>query len=94
MSRHNSHSHAHGHPRPHSVHIDLSDRDDGVDSGDSPNSFMMSEQELSTRLRVEVRNSNLNVKSCLKQVRESKGEGRENGTSSSQETENAADTGT
>ena len=96
MSRHNSHSHAHGHPRPHSVHIDLSDRDDGLDSGDSPNSFIVTEHELSTRLRVEVKNSNLNVKSCLKQVKENKGEDHENGTSSSQETEaaNVADTGT
>ena len=93
MSRHNSHSHAHGHPRPHSVHIDLSDRDE-IDSGESPNSF--TEHELSTRLRMEVRNSNLNVKSCLKQVKESKGEGHENGGSSSQESEtvNVADTGT
>ena len=93
MSRHNSHSHAHGHPRPHSVHIDLSDRDDGLDSGESPNSF--TEHELSTRLRMEVRNSNLNVKSCLKQVKESKAEGRENGSSSQEsETANVADTGT
>ena len=96
MSRHNSHSHGHAHTRPHSVHIDLSDRDDGNDSGESPNLFIVTEHELSTGPGSESKNRNLNIKSCLKQVSEKEVESHENGSLSSQETENVnvADTGT
>ena len=89
MSRHNSHSHSHA--RPHSVHIDLSDRDELVESGESPS-------ELSFRPRLgNMMNKNLNVISSLRQTN-----GRETAyhrqcdDSSSQETENldVADTGT
>ena len=60
MSRHNSHSHSHA--RPHSVHIDLSDRDELVESGESPN-------ELSFRPRLgNMMNKNLNVNSSLRQA--------------------------
>ena len=88
MSRHNSHSHSHA--RPHSVHIDLSDRDELVESGESPS-------ELSFRPRLgNMMNKNLNVNSSLRANGRETAEHNQYDNSSSQETENlnVADTGT
>ena len=88
MSRHNSHSHSHA--RPHSMHIDLSDREDvlsRLDSGESPNL---------RELTVANTNKNLNLNSVSKQANGREVAGDQDGNSSSQETENlnVADTGT
>ena len=96
MSRHNSHSHSHA--RPHSVHIDLSDRDERLESGESPNLTVPS-AELLMRSHLgnsTANNNNLNTKSSSSSSRQANGKEVLNHKSSSQETENSnvADTGT
>lgn len=93
MSRHNSHSHAHA--RPHSVHIDLSDRDEKLDSGESPN-LAVTSTELSVRQQHIGNANNLNVKSSSRRAKNKEMATNNEEASSSQETENlnVADTGT
>ena len=97
MTRHNSHSHA----RPHSIHIDLSDREDVSsrhDSGESPNLGMVVQAggELLVPSHVKGTNNNLNLNSALKLTDQKEEASHEDGTLSSQETENlnVVDTGT
>ena len=88
MSRHNSHSHSYA--RPHSVHIDLSDREEFLESGESPS-------DVSLGSHLGNSNKNLNVNLSLRQAnRKEMAIHHQYETSSSQETENldVADTGT